>query len=80
LRNARQFAATPAVGLGTGPFFCEKTHFADKRLAENMDLSPVPQPKGDSPIFAAVKDSRIATLLAPRKSGQSPVIPPACRS
>ena len=26
--------------LGTGPFFGRKTHFADKRLAENMDLSP----------------------------------------
>jgi hypothetical protein len=26
---------------GTGPFFGEKTHFAKKRLAENMDLSPL---------------------------------------
>ena len=25
---------------GTGPFFGEKTHFAKKRMAENMDLSP----------------------------------------
>jgi len=25
---------------GTGPFFGEKTPFAKKRLAENMDLSP----------------------------------------
>ncbi|MBU4397829.1 MAG: hypothetical protein KKE86_00700, partial [Planctomycetes bacterium] len=24
--------------LGTGPFFGRKTHFAGKRLAENMDL------------------------------------------
>jgi hypothetical protein len=31
----------PSVGWwGTGPFFGEKTYFPDKRLAENMDLSP----------------------------------------
>jgi hypothetical protein len=26
--------------VGTGPFFGEKTFLADKRPAENMDLSP----------------------------------------
>ena len=26
--------------LGTGPFFGEKTHFAEEPLTENMDLSP----------------------------------------
>jgi hypothetical protein len=29
--------------------------------------------KGDSPIFAALKPFRLATSLAPQKSGQSPV-------
>ncbi len=35
---------------GTGPFFGEKTHFADEPLAENLDLSPFPQRQGDSPL------------------------------
>ncbi len=30
----------PTGNSGTGPFFGEKAHFADKRQAENMDLSP----------------------------------------
>ena len=41
---AAQWAITRPSDLrglpGTGPFFGEKTPFADRRLAENMDLSP----------------------------------------
>jgi len=50
---------TPSSGLpgelqspGTGPFFGEKTHFAKKRLAENMDLSPL---RRDFAVLCAVK-------------------------
>ena len=57
---------------GTGPFFGEKTHFADKPLTENMDLSPSRGAEGDSPIFATFKQPRIAGSLAPRKLGQFP--------
>ncbi|MBU4270612.1 MAG: hypothetical protein KKA28_01930, partial [Planctomycetes bacterium] len=34
---------------GTGPFFGEKTHFADEPLAENMDLSPSRGARGTVP-------------------------------
>jgi hypothetical protein len=59
--------------LGTGPFFGEKSYFVRKTAAENMDLSPSAA-KGDSPIFAAKTWVGNARLVAPRKSGQSPVI------
>jgi hypothetical protein len=43
-RQQARFDAGMAAGElqspGTGPFFGEKTHFAGKRLPENMDLSP----------------------------------------
>ncbi|MCD4728035.1 MAG: hypothetical protein K8R46_10255, partial [Pirellulales bacterium] len=34
---------------GTGPFFGEKTHFADEPLAENMGLSPSRGARGTVP-------------------------------
>ena len=34
--------------LGTGPFFGEQTYLANKRLAENMDLSPFRNQGGQS--------------------------------
>ncbi len=59
---------------GTGPFFGDKTHFADKRLAEKMDLSPFPQPTPPthSPSAASTDMSaRVTILCGPARCGKT---------
>ena len=70
----------PPVGwdwrrLGTGPFFGEKTHFAGRPSAENMDLSPSRgarerSPVNDSP--AALPDPSIPSRITPSPDFQPP--------
>ncbi len=52
--NFRETLRVTVHGLvGDGPFFGRKTHSADKRPAENMDLLPFTRKaaaKGDSPL------------------------------
>jgi hypothetical protein len=50
--------------LGTGPFFGEKACFSDKRLAENMDLSPSRGQGGQSHFRGGQANSRRNVLLA----------------
>ena len=78
--NLKPPPAVTVHGLaGDWSIFRLKNAFCRRTVGRKHGPVPFPQRQGDSPIFAAVKSIRLATSLAPRKLGQSPVngYPPA---
>ena len=66
-----QSGTGPFFGTGTRPFFGEKSCFAKRMPAENMELSPSAARGGQSH-FRGEKAGLQATSLTPQKLGQSP--------